>query len=195
MANQPESEIARGLQQGKTDAWSALYEAYFERVWWLAARMIGPAAEDVADVVQETFLAAARSARTYDPARGSLWTWLGGITRNHVGTFRRNRQRHGRIEKGGDLLHPVAEHLARCLQQRDLTPLQTIASAERAALVRATLTRLPDDYQSLLIARYCDNTSVQEIADQSRSSPTAIRSKLARARRAFRQAFAEHSTP
>ena len=194
MATQPDCEIARGLQEGKTDAWSALYEAYFERVWWSVARRVGPEAQDVADIVQETFLAAARSARSYDPAKGSLWLWLGGIARNHVGTYRRNRQRRGRINQGGDLLAPVAEHLARCLEQCDVTPLQAVASAERATLVRAALDKLPGDYQSLLMARYCDGNSVERIADEWNSTPTAIRSKLARARRAFRRAFAEYST-
>ena len=52
-------------------AWHQLYDAYAEAVWRCVARRVGPHAAEVADIVQETFLAAARSARTFDPAQGS----------------------------------------------------------------------------------------------------------------------------
>ncbi len=97
---QPEQQIARGLRDGQTDAWRALYDAYARQVWRVVARQMGPDAADVADVVQETFLAAARSARQYDPVRGSLWMGLCGIARRHVARHYRSRQRHGRGREG-----------------------------------------------------------------------------------------------
>jgi len=66
---QHERRIAHGLRDGKTDAWQALYDAYAERVWRGVARLLGPHSTDVADVVQETMMAAARSAATFDAAR------------------------------------------------------------------------------------------------------------------------------
>ena len=84
MSDDPDRQIAAGLLAGKSEAWTALYESHFDRVWRLAGRMIGPDGAAVADVVQETFLAAARSARTFDPSRGPIWSWLAGIVRNQV---------------------------------------------------------------------------------------------------------------
>src|SRR6185437_12447852 len=84
MDEQQERDIARGLRAGEADAWRALYDAHAERVWRAVARLMGAQAVDVADVVQETFLAAARSADSYDAARGSLWWWLWGIARRQV---------------------------------------------------------------------------------------------------------------
>ncbi len=63
MDNQEEQSIAQGLTEGKEDAWRALYDAYSRHVWRYVARRMLPESSDVADVVQETFLAAARSAR------------------------------------------------------------------------------------------------------------------------------------
>lgn len=83
MDEQQEREVLAGLRTGKTDAWRALYQAYAERVWRVVARLLGPNA-DIADVVQEIFLAAARSAPGFDPKRGSLWSWLSGISRRHI---------------------------------------------------------------------------------------------------------------
>src|SRR6516165_9585156 len=91
-----ERAIAQGLRDGKPEAWRALYDAYAERVWRCVARLLGPESADVADVVQETFLAAARSARTFDAARGTLWLWLWGIARNQVAVHCRKEKRQDR---------------------------------------------------------------------------------------------------
>jgi RNA polymerase sigma-70 factor (ECF subfamily) len=189
MSDEQDHRIAHGLRQGKTDAWSALYEKYFDRVWHLVARMIGGDGTAVADVVQETFLAAARSARHFEPQRGSLWQWLGGIARNHLGAFFRSRRRDGRVKQGGDLRAAVAEHRAGQLRQSRSDPQGAYAAAETAGRVRDALGRLPGDYQFVLTAHYCEQVPVEEIARLADCSTAAIRSKLARARRAFRVAF------
>ncbi len=193
MDSQPDREIARGLRAGEPGVWNALYDAYFDRVWRSVARAIGPGSADVGDVVQETFLAAARSARAYDPARGSLWMWLSGIARNHVGDYFRNRKRDGRLSPGGDLSASVAERLGEWLARRDASPPEALASAEAAALVRMVLGELPSDYRQLLNERYCDGTTAEGIAKQRGASAGSIRSKLARARRAFREVFAKYA--
>ena len=189
MDDQQEQQLARGLREGKTEAWRALYEAYAERVWDAVARRMGPGSADVADVVQETFLAAARAARTYDAARGSLWPWLSGIARKHVALHYRKRRRHEGLQPGAD--RPGTDHpqVVRWLEGRDELPGEALATAELADLVRATLADLPADYETLLTARYLDGVSVEELAGTECCSSSAVRSKLARARRAFRRAF------
>lgn len=188
MDNQQELSIARGLTEGKEEAWRALYEAYSRPVWRYVARRMPPDPSDVADVVQETFLAAARSAHQFDAARGSLANWLYGIARNHVALH--FRRRHRRPPEGDDgrttLLH---NQILEWLDHRHATPPEALAAAETASAVRAALAALPEEYEMLLVARYFDEISVDQIAGQENSTPGAIRSKLARARRAFRRAF------
>ena len=193
MSNSQDDEIVRGLHEGNPDAWSALYEQFFAQIWQCVARLLGPDTSAVSDVVQETFLAAARSARGYNPARGPLGSWLGGIARNHAGTYLRNKRREGRIRRGGDLCGAVAEQLGQWLNGRTALPEEVLASSEAAELVRITLGELSDDHRTVLMARYCDGASVQEIAGMERASVMAVRSRLARARRAFRTAFAKYS--
>jgi len=81
MDKDPEQEIAKGLQDGDRAAWLKLYETYADHVWQNVARLMGYACPAVPDVVQETFLAAARSAKKFDFRRGSLWIWLCGIAK------------------------------------------------------------------------------------------------------------------
>jgi RNA polymerase sigma-70 factor (ECF subfamily) len=187
--DQQEQEVARALQEGKTEAWQMLYEAYAKRVWHSVARRMGQGSADVADVVQETFLAAARSVRTYDSARGSLWLWLSGIARNHVALHYRQCRRHERLKHAGDRPGLDNRHVVRWLEHGQEAPPDALAAAELAELVRSTLTELPLDYETLLTAKYLDGIPVEQIARHQNCSPTAVRSKLARARRAFRRAF------
>lgn len=186
---QAEQDVARGLRDGRLDAWRALYDAYARRVWHAVARQMGPNAADVGDVVQETFLAAARSARQYDPARGSLWMWLCGIARRHVALQYRKQRRHDRLRRETRELAAVGRQAVRWLEDSAPGPGEMAMQSELAGLVRAVLTELPVDYEILLTAKYFDGMSIEELVVQEDCSATAVRSKLARARRTFRDAF------
>lgn len=190
---QQERLIAQGLREGKTDAWQALYDAYAERVWRTVARLLGPHPADVADVVQETMLAAARSARSFDPARGSLCRWLSGIAHNHAVLHLRKQERQQRLMKAVAWLAASNGKLQGWLAGHQEQPLDALASAELATLVRAALATLPQDYALALTARYLDGETVAALAQRERSSEAAVRSKLARARQAFREAFARYA--
>ncbi len=191
MDDYQERQLAQGLREGRIEAWQALYEAYARPVWQYVARLMAPGAGEVADVVQETFLAAARSARTYDPQRAPLWSWIVGIARNQVAVAYRKRQRQERIKMAVQWLATTGQPVVRWLERRQQTPHEALAAAELAALVRGALSELPADYQGILTARYLDGVGVEQIAAQENSTATAVRSKLARARRAFRDAFSQ----
>jgi RNA polymerase sigma-70 factor (ECF subfamily) len=73
-----DAEWVRRLQAGDEDAWKELIDRFGERLWRVICRTGGfrPGEEDqVADIRQETFLAAIKSIRQY---RGSarIETWL-----------------------------------------------------------------------------------------------------------------------
>jgi RNA polymerase sigma-70 factor (ECF subfamily) len=187
MTEDQDGWIARGLTAGDPEAWRALYDAYSERVWNTAARLLGPVPADVADVVQETFLAAAGSARNFDPGRGNLWMWLTGILRNQVADLYRKRKRHDRVR---GIAPWLADELKRWLAGNDADPSAALEAGETADLVRAALGTLSADHEGLLIARYFDGASIADLVARSGSTSTAIRSKLSRARVAFRDSFA-----
>jgi RNA polymerase sigma-70 factor (ECF subfamily) len=188
-----EQRIAQGLREGKTEAWHALYDAYAESVWRAVARVLGPQYTEIADVVQETMLAAARSAALYDPKRGSLWMWLSGIARNQAIVHLRKQDRRQRLVKADAALTASNGQLLRWLEGNEPTPANALATAEMAALVRATLAKLPAEYGLLLTARYLDGESVADIARREHASEVAVRSMLARARHAFREAFSRYA--
>lgn len=178
-------DVGRRLREGDREAWGALYENYNIAVWRLTARLVGPDAAGVADVVQEVFLAAAGSARRFDTEQGTLWSWLTGIVHRQVSNYWRKAERADRwraLAESGKI------DVAGLLESHE-SPSEIEEQREVADLVRRVLAELSADYAILLTSKYLDDCSLEEMAAQSGSSAEATKSKLARARREFRAAF------
>ena len=192
-----EKELARGLRGGSGETWNALYDAHAEAVWRCVARRVGPHASEVADIVQETFLAAARAARSFEPARGTLWNWLSGIARRQAALhFRRKQTRPAGGAVGSALGGvPDALRITDWLDGRAGNPAELLDAKETAAFVRSTLAELPVEYETLLVGKYLDGLSLADLAAADQTTVPAISSKLARARRAFRDAFEKLAGP
>ncbi|ADB16570.1 RNA polymerase, sigma-24 subunit, ECF subfamily [Pirellula staleyi DSM 6068] len=180
-----EHTIARGLLAGQASAWESMYDTLAPRIWQSVARRVGPHQHEVADIVQETFLAAAGSLRTFDPSRGTLWGWLSGIARRQAALyFRRRQTRPPSFETS------LFDAESAQLETSEPLPADLLSAAETAQSVREALSMLPLDYEELLVARYLDELSLDELAARDATSTTALQSKLARARRALRSALA-----
>lgn len=189
MDTNAEREIAQGLKQGEQRAWQRLFEAYAEFLWKNVSRLVGNDSSIVADIVQETFLAAARSAKDFNPGRGSLWVWLSTIARAQVALYYRKQKPSIRLSQARQWWVSLDGAKFDWIDVKTDMPSDVLQSQELATLVRCALRNLPDDYQMLLLAKYVDNQPVSIIAEQMNCSQVAVRSKLARARKAFRKAF------
>jgi RNA polymerase sigma-70 factor (ECF subfamily) len=189
MDKDTERDIAKGLREGDRQAWLQLYEAYIEPVWRNISRLIGGDPAAVGDVVQETFLAAARSARNFRPDRGTLWVWLWTIARRQVALYYRKQKSQIVLSTLGQWWTSLDGEKFDWIDAKADMPPDILESKELAVLVRLALSELPGDYQTLLLAKYVDDQPAEKIAGQMDCSEVAVRSKLARARKAFRKAF------
>ena len=197
MNKQAHIEIAEGLQQGNRDAWLSLYELYAEKLWCNVARLMAHDAASIADVVQETLLSAARSAKNFNPRRGSLWTWLWAIAKRQVALHYRKQTSKAIIAHAQQWWGLLDGQRSDWIDGSQKPPAEVLESIELATLVRYTLAELSAEYQTLLMAKYVDGLTIEDIAEETNGSSEAVRSKLARARKAFRLAFKKltHSTP
>ena len=75
------------------------------------------------------------------------------------------------------------------LPGREIEPAELLASRELALSVRKVLSLLPLEYETLLVGKYLDELSLEDLAAAHESNASAIGSKLARARQAFRDEF------
>jgi RNA polymerase sigma-70 factor (ECF subfamily) len=187
-------ELALGLRERNTACWRALYQEFAPIVWRRVARLVGESRGEVADIVQEVFLAAVQSTESFDPSKGNLWQWLWGIAHNKVAMHFR-RQKKGAIEFSR-LESTDTDQLFDWLDERMDEPPDILANAELVAAVRAVLVELSPHHADVLLAKYMSGSSVNEIAEQEGTTVDAISSRLARARQAFRERFeAEVSSP
>jgi RNA polymerase sigma-70 factor (ECF subfamily) len=197
MNKQANTEIADGLQQGNRDAWLRLYDLYAEKLWCNVARLMAHDPASVPDVVQETLLSAARSAKNFNPSRGSVWTWLWAIAKRQIALYYRKQASGVFVARARQWWSLLDGEKINWIEGREKPPADVLESDELAALVRYALAELPAEYQTLLMAKYVDGLAIEDIAEETNSSSVAVRSKLARARKAFRRVFKRltHSTP
>ncbi len=169
-----EQEIVRGLQNGDSNAWTALCSQCGERLWRYVARFIGSNEAAVADVFQETLLAVARAGRSL--ADGSqIWPWLATIGHNQCALYWRNQSRHS--------TEGLVEELTATATDDVLLKQEVVAA------VRKLLTEMPADYVTVLTEKYAEGRSLIDIAHQLNEGIEAVRSRLARARKEFRRRY------
>lgn len=181
MTARPEySDDVAGLQTGSPDAWSALCEVYSGRLWKYVARLIGSNQDAVADAVQETFLAAARSSANFDPERGTVWSWLTGIAHHQVALHWR---------KTATMKIDPAEPQFDDSPGGAASPEARLLIDDSTRQVRQILAELPADYAGFLTAKYNDGLSIDAMVQQFGGTVESVRSRLARARREFRKRY------
>lgn len=177
-----DSEIVRGLQNGQTDAWTALCNQYSERLWRYVARLIGRDDSAVADVFQETMLAVAESGKTLRHD-SRLWGWLSAIAHNQAALFwRRHYRESDRIEH---------REITGLIANND--PAAAMELCEQSQLVRRLLSEMAASDATILMAKYIDGLSVQNIVELHGGTTESIRSRLARARRDFKERVLSNS--
>lgn len=144
------------VQRGDRSAFELVYERHASAAFSLAYRVVGNrlAAEDV---TQEAFLSIWRSRWRYEPHRGSLRSWVLGITRRRgIDALRRNLVR--------DRRRADAEGIEEREEARELTDVEAIRRDEAASL-RAALETLPVEQSRVLELAYFAGFTQSEIAE------------------------------
>ena len=169
--------LVAAFQQGDEFAYVTLYNRYKAPVFAFCAKMLldRAAAEDA---LQETFV------RVYEHrdrlARGAFRSWLFTIARNHCLNVLRKAKWTEPLPEHADPPAPSTQ-----------TPFDELLRSERMALVTAYLGQLSPEYREVLVLREYQNLSYDEIAAVTRSTVSAVKSRLFKARRKL----AEHLQP
>jgi RNA polymerase sigma factor (sigma-70 family) len=171
-----DAELVHAARRGDKRAFVEIVARHQAMVCGIALGILGDfgASEDAG---QEAFLTAWRKFHDLrEPER--LRAWLGQIARNAaLGQLRRRR--------GHDALD---EDLS--LVDESPTPDEAAASEEEAALVRESLSKLPEVHRLPLILYYREGKSVKAVADALGISEDAVKQRLARGREMLRERMA-----
>jgi len=140
---------------------------------FLFARVGGDQAS-AEDLLQETLLEAVRSARSYR-GEAALSTWLCAIARRRLARHYESERRAEATRHGLRAVPTMEEEAEDVVEQRD-------------EVVRA-LGRIPPTHRQVLVLKYLDGHSVEEIAEQLQRSRVQVQSLLQRARQGLRRAL------
>ncbi len=158
---------------GDEEAFSRLVEAYQRPVYNLAYRMLGNGVE-AEDAAQETFLRVYRRLDTYNPIY-KLSSWILSIASHHC--VDRLRKRRGGVLSTEEIMG------WRWIADSKPRPEERSLANERDAEIRALLQDLPTQYRLVIILRYWQDQSYEEIARITDSTVSAVKSRLHRARK------------
>lgn len=150
-----------------------------DAVYGAALRILGD--RDAAlDAANQTFMKAYRSRASYDPSR-PIRHWLLRIAVNEAITIGRARTRE-RVR-----LAPEAE--AAALPDHGTTPEREALDRESRDGIRAAVAKLPDLYREVVVLRYFNELSVDEVAAVLGRSSSTVGVQLLRGRQLLRKAL------
>ena len=137
------------------------------------------------DVTQDVFLALIKSARRFDPARGTVPSFLFGIARNML--LKRLALR-GAEQPPSDESDSAIEEYA-----RDEDPLENLTRRETIDEVRRAVLSLPAAYREAVVLCDLQNLSYEDAAAALECPVGTVRSRLNRARGMLAQKLGQHS--
>src|SRR5271157_1456449 len=70
-----------GIRQGNTQALAQLYDETSNLLYGLAFRVLSDTA-DAEEVILDVYQQVWKSTHTFDPGRGTVWSWLALLTRS-----------------------------------------------------------------------------------------------------------------
>jgi RNA polymerase sigma-70 factor (ECF subfamily) len=165
-------ETERGLveacQRGEREAFRALFEKHKDKVYSIALRYGGDA--DIAmDIAQETFLKLFSSIRSF---RGdsSFESWLYRLVVNSCFDQKRRARR----------MMPLIDEFLEALRAPGESVLDEVVRAERGSRVRSVVASLPPEQRMVIVLRYTQGLSYEEIAAILGCSTGTIASRLNR---------------
>lgn len=151
------------------EAFAELYRRY-ECVVFRVVRARTPSDDVAEDITAHVFFKALINADEWR-GEGSYRSWLYGIARNAVSTWRNHKGRNAVVlEVVPDLEDPVP------------TPPAQIVIGEERDLIWRRVAELPDAQREAVVLRYMKEHSIDEIASITRRTKGAVRILLHRAR-------------
>jgi RNA polymerase sigma-70 factor (ECF subfamily) len=175
-------EVIEACQRGDYDAFRALFEAHKDRVYSIALRYSGDRAEAM-DIAQETFLKLLGSIRDFR-ADASFESWLYRIVVNRCLDHKRRGRRW----------LPFLDGLLDAVSAPAESALHRLLRAEQEQSVQSIVGKLPDEQRIVVVLRYTEGLSYDQIAEVLGCSAGTVASRLNRAHKVLERRLAHLRT-
>jgi RNA polymerase sigma-70 factor (ECF subfamily) len=152
----------------------------------------------VDDVLQQTFVAAFRCIRQYEPrTSGHFHAWLRAIADHRIQDALRSERRKKR-GGGQTILHGSPDEsswraIVELISGSTRSPSQSVAVREATQALQVALAGLPEDQRAAIRFRFLDGLSLDETALRMGRTSNAVRALVHRAKIALREAMGRSS--
>ena len=166
-------EVVEACQRGDQDAFRVLFETHKDRVYSIALRYAGDPATAM-DIAQETFLKLLSSIGQY---RGdaSFESWLYRLVVNSCLDHHRRRRR----------FLPIVEEALDLFRAPKESALHDLLREEQEERVQQVVAQLPEEQRIVVVLRYTEGRSYEEIAELLGCRRGTVASRLNRAHKAL----------
>ena len=186
-----EEQLVTAARLGSLVAFQRLVECHETRVFRLALK-IAQSHEDAEEIKQNAFLQAFKNMTRF---RGDsrFSTWLGRITINE-GLMKRRGRRVKEISLDGPV-ETEGGNLLRKLEDQRPNPEQCYSQDELQGILAKLIAHLSPAYRTVVQLHYLEGFSTDETAGALEVSPTAVKSRLRRARLQMRKLLNQYFNP
>lgn len=157
------------------DYFACLYERYEATLLRYIKRIAWIDEEEARDILQDSFIKIWRHLNDYDPHL-KLSSWMYRIVHNETVSFLRKKQSYGKNRTTE--IHDLRMDLA---QEEDTTG----EAEDRLVLTREVLEAMPGKYRDVLVLKFLEEKSYEEISDILRIPEGTVATRINRAKKAF----------
>ena len=152
---------------GESDAVTQLYEMHVDRIYRYIAYRVPE--DDAEDITSDVFINMVQSLSTFTYTGAPFESWLYRIASARIADYYRKTKRTEHIE-----LHEQ-------YKSEQPQPEETLISSQEQQQIRDKLKSLSEDQQTLLILRFVERKSHEEVAQVLGKSVTAVKTMQHRA--------------
>jgi RNA polymerase sigma-70 factor, ECF subfamily len=181
MAQKEDEKDIADFIAGDREAFDRLVLRHKDRIFNLCWRLLGDLS-DAEECAQETFVKVFRSIKKFR-LESSFSTWLYMIAVNTCRNRRKSAEFRfwNRVFRFSHSQDEEGEHDF-ILEDLAPSPLARMTEREREIMVQSAIASLPHDYRTVIVLRYIEELSYEEIVKITGYNPGTLKSKLARAR-------------
>jgi RNA polymerase sigma-70 factor (ECF subfamily) len=162
-------EVIAGCQRGESDAYRALFESHKDKVYSIALRFAGDPAVAM-DIAQDTFVKLMGRIQQYR-WESSFDAWLYRLVVNSCMDYRRRQKRW----------LPLMEDVLNTFKTPKETALVDLLLDEKQQKIQDLVSGLVPEQKMVVVLRYTEDMSYEEIADVLGCSRGTVASRLNRA--------------
>jgi len=166
-------DVVEACQSGDDDAFRVLFETHKDRVYSIALRYAGDSAAAM-DIAQDTFVKLLSNIQQF---RGdsSFESWLYRMVVNSCLDYHRKRRR----------FLPLMDEALDVFRSSKEGALSEMLREEQAERVQQVVAQLPEEQRIVVVLRYTEGRSYEEIADLLGCRRGTVASRLNRAHKAL----------